>query len=177
MIFYGDIPVPWVASWSDENQFFLEPCPYARAIAICQNDAQGLGKPQFGKPHSGRQRRAIATGLCDTCGRPLAARTKVSLSHARPQAHGHQIGDILQVEPLMHRECAAISVRHCPSLKRDIALGSLRVRQVTRYQVQFAVMDEIYTNQMTGEFRKAIGHAKVQLITWCDRDQDWLSRA
>jgi hypothetical protein len=108
---YGGVPVPWVASWSGEESLYLSVCPHAQRLAICQAHAPGTGKPLFSKPHADRQRAAIAMGRCDTCGRPLVARTKVSLSHARPQAHGHHIGDILQVEPLMHRECAALSVR------------------------------------------------------------------
>jgi hypothetical protein len=36
--------------------------------------------------------------------------------------------DVLQVEPLLHRECAAISMRHCPSLRRDFSNGTLEIR-------------------------------------------------
>jgi hypothetical protein len=82
---------------------------------------------------------------------------------------------ILQVEPLLHKECASISMEHCPSLKRDIAEGTLMIRQVSRFRVQFAVMDEVYVEQLTGECRKAIGHAKVELLRWKDRSIGWLA--
>jgi hypothetical protein len=142
-----------------------------------QDEAQGVGKPLFGKPHAQRQRRAMAEGLCDLCGKSLAARTRVSLSHARVRHNGAEGPAVLQVEPLLHRECAAVSMRHCPSLKRDISTGDLKIRQVTRYRVQLAIMDEVYVESITGEPRKAIGHAKVELLAWKDRDAAWLEAA
>ena len=49
------------------------------------------------------------------------------------------------------------------------------VRQVTRYRVQAAIMDEAYVKSVTGICRKALGHAKVELLAWIDRDADWLA--
>lgn len=176
-IIYGDVPVPYTASWSgEEGRFFLATCPHARAMAICQPIAIGEGKPRFGKPHSQRQREVIASDLCDLCGKPLKNRTKVSLSHARPVPHSANGWEILQVEPLLHRECAAESMKYCPSLKRDAEAGSLTIRQVTRHRAQFAIMDEIYVKELTGIARKAIGHAKVELLAWKDKDPEWLMR-
>jgi len=177
IINYGGVPVPWTVSWSGERRMFLAACRAAGNLAICQDSARGEGKPQFGKPHANRQREAISHGLCDLCARSLIGRTKVSLSHARPIAHAATFGDILQVEPLLHKECAAVSLRHCPSLKRDIAAGTLMVRQVSRFAVQMAVMSAEYCKEIAGEERKAIGHAKVQLLSWVDRDGPWLERA
>lgn len=172
---YGQTPVPFTVSWSDEEGFFVAPCQYfKRTMAICQKVAPGRGTPQFGKPHSQRQRQAIAQGLCDLCGRPLANRTKVSLSHARPQPHGADGWAVLQVEPLLHRECAAASVRYCPSLRRDIRNGTLMVRRVTRYRVQCAIMTAEYVAEITGEHIKALGHAKVELQAWKDCSAEWL---
>lgn len=121
-----------------------------------------------------RQREVIALGLCDLCGRPLKNRTKVSLSHARSRLNGASPLDVLQVEPLLHRECAAISVRHCPSLKRDIRNGTIEIKQVSAYRAQFAVYSEQGTFEACGERRRSISHAKVQLLTWKDRDERWL---
>ncbi len=176
-LLWGNVPVPYAASWSEEERFFLGQCPHARRRAIMQVEARGAGKPLFGKPHACRQREVIGRGLCDLCARPLKLSTKVSLSHARPIAHSAGGREILQVEPLLHRSCAAISMEHCPSLRRDVAAGTLMVRQVTRWRVQFAVMDEVYTERMTGESVRAVGHAKVELRDWIDRDVDWLKQA
>ena len=176
-LIYGGVPVPYTVSWSSEqDSFYVAPCEFSGGrMAICEASSIGVGKPRFGKPHSQRQREAIALGLCDLCGMPLTMRTKVSLSHARVRMNGAEGPAILQVEPLLHKECASISMEHCPSLKRDIAEGTLMIRQVSRFRVQFAVMDEVYVEQLTGECRKAIGHAKVELLRWKDRSIGWLA--
>lgn len=173
---FGNVPVPYAASWTGEEQIFVADCPHAGRKAICQKEARGEGKPLFGKPHASRQREVIALDLCDLCAKPLKNRTKVSLSHARPRANGAAAFDILQVEPLLHKECAAISMQHCPSLRRDIKNGTLEIRQVLAYRVQFAVYSEQGTFEATGERCKAISHAKVQLLRWIDRHEQWLSR-
>lgn len=172
---YGGVPVPYTVSWTDEEVHTVSFCKWAQRLALCMAEARGRGKPRFGAPHAQRQREAIAMGLCDLCGKPLAARTKVSLSHARPMPHAFRIGDILQVEPLLHRSCAATCLQHCPSLRRDVSCGSLMVRQVHRHAVQMAIMTEDYVEQMTGVRCKAVGLAKVQLLDWTDRDVAWLA--
>jgi hypothetical protein len=172
---FGSVPVPYSVSWSaEEKPMFLAVCPYAGRVAISQRSARGDGKPMFGAPHMNRQREVIALALCDLCGRPLKNRTKVSLSQARPQLHAARSGDILQVEPLLHRECAAICMRHCPSLRRQQRDGVLNIRQVFRHACQFALYSEQGTFEATGQRRKSISHAKVQLIKFEDRDEAWL---
>jgi hypothetical protein len=72
LLTFGNTPVPWTASWSAEERFYVAPCRFADGRrAICQEEAQGRGKPMFGKPHSQRQRQAIVEGLCDLCRKPL----------------------------------------------------------------------------------------------------------
>lgn len=80
----------------------------------------------------------------------------------------------MQVEPLLHRRCAIESMRFCPSLRRDVANGTLFIRQVTSHRAQCAIMSEEYVESMTGQRVKALGHAKVELIKWIDRDAAWL---
>lgn len=172
---YGGTPVPWTVSWTDEDRISIGRCPFSGGRkALVQPSSPGVGKPLFGKPHANRQRECIARDLCDLCAKPLTLRTKVSLSHARPQPHGAEGWAVLQVEPMLHKECARISMRFCPALRRDIREGTLRVRQVLRYRVQFAIMDEVYCESVAGEATRAVGHAKVELIKWVDRDEAWL---
>lgn len=175
---FGNTPVPWTVSWSGEETFSLGPCRFFEGrIAILQPEDAGNGTPQFGKPHSCRQRQAVAQGLCDLCGMPLKHSTKVSLSHARVVPHGAEGPCVMQVEPLLHKACAAESIRFCPSLRRDIRSGTLYVRQVTRYRAQAAIMSAEYVETVTGERRTALGHAKVELLQWRDRSADWLGVA
>jgi hypothetical protein len=177
---FGNAPVPYTVSWSGEERFFVAVCPHAHRQAIRQASAPGEGKPLFGKPHSDRQREAVARALCDICGKPLKNRTKVSLSHARPRSNGATGLNVLQVEPLLHKECAAISMQFCPSLRRDIRAGTLMVRQVARWRVQFAIMGPEYVSHYVPGYQaspadRIVGHAKVELLMWTDRDEDWLS--
>lgn len=182
-LIFGNTAVPYTVSWSaEEASFFVARCAYFNQPAICMAVAPGDGQPRFGKPHYQRQREAIACGLCDLCGKPLKGRTRVSLSHARERANGAEGPAILQVEPLLHRECAAISMRHCPSLRRDIADGTLMVRQVTRSREQCAVMGPQFVSHYVpgyqpSPFDRILGHAKVELLHWIDRDEAWLGLA
>ena len=178
---FGATAVPFTVAWTGEEKQFVDVCKYARARALCMVHAPGVGKPRFGKPHSNRQRQAIAEGLCDLCGKSLKNRTKISLSHARSRMNAADGGTgILQVEPLLHRECALESMKFCPSLKRDIADGSLIIRQVNRYRVQFALMSPEYIQYYVPDYQpdprdRIVGHAKVELLRWIDRDAAWLS--
>ena len=183
MLTFGNTPVPWTIAWTgEESSFRVDACRFAdRRPAICQAVAPGIGKPRFGKPHWQRQRQCIAEGRCDLCGKALKLATKVSLSHARPVGHGATGLNILQVEPLLHRACAATSMQHCPSLRRDIAAGTLMVRQVTRHRVQFVIMGpQFISHYVPGYEAKAsdriVGSAKVELLKWIDRDADWLTK-
>lgn len=180
---YGATPVPFTVSWSgEEHGFEVRPCRFADGHpALCQAEAPGIGSPRFGSPHWQRQRQAIALDLCDLCGKPLKARTKVSLSDARPRFNGADGIAVLQVEPLLHRECAKISMEFCPKLRRGIRDGSIEVRQVLRSRAQFAIIvpsavGEYVAGYVAGGSERIIGHAKVELLRWRDRNADWLSR-
>lgn len=184
-LMFGDTPVPYTASWSAEESFTVKPCRYAGGRrAICQAIAPGQGKPLFGKPHSIRQRQVITDNLCDICGKPLKNRTKVSLSHAGFRSNAFLDGKgsgILQVEPMLHRECAAVAVEFCPSLRRDVRNGTLMVLQVSRSRTQYVIMSPQYIQNYVADYianpgDRIIGHAKVELLSWIDRDEDWLRR-
>ena len=150
-------------------------CPHARVLAVCDHEARGTGKPIFGKPHMTRQREVIVNQLCDLCARPLAGRTKISLSHATFRVSGAEGGCVMQVEPLVHKDCALICVEHCPSLKHDIKAGTLFVRQVHRHRTQLALLTDAAVEEFAGERRSGVvGHAKIELQRWTDRGLKWL---
>lgn len=173
---WGAIPVPYTALWSaEQGQMSVGECPIIGRYACVDVDARGQGKPIFGKPHMTRQRKVIFHDLCDLCAKPMKLHTRVSLSHARMTATGAGGPTILQVEPLLHKKCAAISAAHCPSLKRDIAAGTINIRHVLKHAVQFAVLTREACEEFTGERRSGVvGHAKVELLHWRDRNLAWL---
>jgi hypothetical protein len=179
IITYGAVPVPYVAVWSDEEAagMLVADCPHSGRPAVCNVDKRGSGRPVFGKPHMGRQREVIAKDMCDLCARPLKGRTRVSLSHAKAQMSGNGLF-VMQVEAMMHKECALTSMKHCPSLKRDIKAGTLHVRQVLKYRVLFAQLTRAAVAQFCGKGQDGVvGHAKVELLKWKDRDLAWLEAA
>lgn len=173
---YGAMPVPYAALWSGEQGgTHIAICPHIDHVALCDVEKRGTGKPIFGKPHMGRQRHVIVSDLCDLCAKPLKARTKVSLSHARSVVSGAGGLTVMQVEPMLHKDCAAICVKHCPSLKRDIKAGTLFVRQILSHRHQVAMLTAAAVEEFTGTRREGVaGHAKVELLRWKERDLSWL---
>jgi len=175
ILHWNNIPVPYTAAWSGEEEFYLAECCHVHQRAVCQKEAQGEGRPLFGKPHMNRQREVIANDLCDLCRKPLTNRTKVSLSHAQSRLNAAPGGTgVLQVEPLLHKECAIESIKHCPSLQRDIRGGTIRIRQVLQHRHQVALIDGEETARFTGISEPSCGHAKVELMAWKNRDLAWL---
>ncbi len=182
-ILWGDVPVPYAAAWSaEEGRFTIGTCEHTGRVCLLQTESRGEGKPVFGKPHNNRQREVVMRGLCDICAKSLKTCTKVSLSHVRPVETPQGVM-VSQVEPLLHRRCAALSLRHCPSLRRDVRNGTLFVRQVTRYTVLLAELTPEAIAEFTGQTHHTrsgarhtgiYGHAKVALLDWRDRDEAWL---
>ncbi|KKX24337.1 hypothetical protein [Rhizobium sp. LC145] len=176
LLHYGTMPVPFAALWSaEQGGIHVARCPHIDHLALCDVDRRGEGKPIFGKPHMGRQRQLIVNDLCDLCAKPLKARTKVSLSHAREVVSGGAGMTVMQVEPMVHKDCARTCVEHCPSLKHDIRNGTLFVRQVLKHRHQVALLAAAAVEEFTGERREGCaGHAKIELLRWKNRDLNWL---
>lgn len=174
---FGNTPVPYAALWSPEERLFVAACATVGGrLAMCNPIAQGEGRPMFGKPHMQRQREVILGHRCDLCAKPLKNRTKVSLSHAKVVTHGAEGAAVLQVEPLLHKECAAISMRYCPSLRRQDREDRLHIRLVTQYRTQVAILSPEAITELSGEPPQhgVIGHAKVELLKWQDKTPEWL---
>jgi len=176
MLQYGAMPVPYAVLWSaEQGGMHVAHCKHIDRLALCDIDRRGEGKPVFGKPHMGRQRQLIVSDLCDLCARPLKGRTKVSLSHAREVISGEEGMAVMQVEPMVHKDCARVCVEHCPSLKRDIKGGTLFVRQVLRHRHQVALLTAAAVEEFTGARRNGVaGHAKIEILRWKDRGLGWL---
>jgi hypothetical protein len=155
--------------WSAEEEYFVGICPSFKVPAICQKEAQGQGVPRFGRPHAVRQRKMMLFGLCDLCAKPLRNSTKISLSDAFvrgvPEARV-----LTQLEPLLHADCARVSLKHCPSLQRQREGGSLRITQVFRYRsraLRAQPEDRAkYVPEYTGP--DIIGLAAIDLLSWRD---------
>lgn len=178
---FGSVPVPYTVAWTGEDEFYVAKCPVIHLPAICQSSAPGVGKPTFGNPHWIRQREAICNDLCDICGKSLKGRTKISLSHARARFNGANGMCVMQVEPLLHQECASLAMLHCPSLKKDIDNGTLFVRRVSQHRKQYAISDPQYLDIYVPGYparpeERVAAHGKVELVKWKDLRIEVLQR-
>jgi hypothetical protein len=178
LVTYGDIPVPQTVGWTNERPYSIGYCPFVRSIALQQPQGRG-GRPDFRHPNFDRQRRTIVCGLCDLCGRELKTATKVSLSMLQEQTRQFSGGTgLVQVEPLLHRDCAIICLRHCPHLLRASADGRLSIRQVTKWRVQYNTLPpETIGEQVphyAGPRDGVAGYAFIELLKWQNRPVDWL---
>ncbi len=173
---WGNMPVPYTVLWTAEaGQTYVGKCEFTGMQATCEPTNRGVGKPIFAKPHANRQRETIFKDWCDLCGKPLKGRTKVSLSKART-VFTDTGAVVLQVEPMVHKDCALTCVELCPSLKRDVKNGTLFVRQVLKHRAQMALLTSAAVMEFCGVEKKGdvIGHLKVELLKWKDRDLQWL---
>lgn len=172
---YGKLPVPWTTAWSGENRFEVRYCPYAKRAALWQPEAPGVGKPDFAKPHSVRQRRAMVECRCDICGKPLKNASKLSLSQeSARQVQGIGVA-LLVVEAMMHTDCARVALSFCPSLKRQALEGSLKIRQVFRWRTIISTLTADATEEFAGVRREgAGGHIKLQILKFEPVSLRWL---
>lgn len=147
-------------------------------MALWQPHLPGMGKPRFAKPHSVRQRQAMARLLCDLCGEPTKPGDRVSLSQERAvrvtQAGFDKMAATV-VEPLMHHRCAARSAGLCPNLRAQLEAGTLWVREVTSCQLVLQQLTGAATMEFAGLHRPGtIGHMKLILTNAITRDMEWL---
>ncbi|WP_046506049.1 hypothetical protein [Streptomyces odonnellii] len=173
--------VPYIACWSSEHRptgmviakgrgiAYADEGPYERddmgvlwkRIGI----SPGKGRPEFGKVHFLRQRRAMRKLLCQVCGGP-SDRTREGtlwLVGEDPSDPGPwKPGDVTGHPPLCV-PCAVTAVRACPHLRKRYV--ALRVRSFAVAGAHGALY------RPHGLFPMAYGAASV---TYEDRQIDWI---
>lgn len=141
-----NVVVPYVTSWSVEQPMPFEVIEregggvaYADEI-FADRDAQGVlwqracsnpheGRPEFGRVHTLRQRRAMRRLLCQVCGKAAHQSDEGMLwllPDHRPDWAGWPEG-MANVEPPICRSCVGTSLRLCPELRRGAV--AVRVRE------------------------------------------------
>ncbi|MDX8035225.1 hypothetical protein SK803_33855 [Lentzea sp. BCCO 10_0856] len=89
---------------------------------------QGSGRPEFGRAHPLRQRRAMELLLCQVCGGP-ASRTGDGVLWLHRDHRDDWPGwpeGMASVEPPVCASCVAVSLRHCPALRKGAVAVSVR---------------------------------------------------
>ncbi|WP_371499138.1 hypothetical protein OG871_23985 [Kitasatospora sp. NBC_00374] len=133
--------IPYIAAWSTEH--FVHPDVVLRpGVGIAYRDenpydrdpegvlwarmtlGRGRGRPEFGRIHSGRQRRAMRRLLCQICGGP-ADRDRNGvlwlLKDDRDDWPDWPEG-LAATHPPVSRPCARVAVRLCPHLRGGATL-------------------------------------------------------
>lgn len=124
----GKSPVPYITAWDSEQA--IHPRVVTRGAGIGYTDetaydrdadrilwsrvssSPGKGRPEFGRVHSLRQRRAMRKLLCQVCGRP-ADRDESGVLWLL----GEDADDLTTTHPPLCMLCAAQSARICPYLR------------------------------------------------------------
>lgn len=173
---YGNTIVPIPAMWSEEEEFFVGMCAYSKMRAICQKEAQGKGVPRFGRPHAMRQRKMLVLGLCDICGKPLKYARKISLSAYCMKTKGGE--NFTQMEPLLHEECARLSLDQCPALQRQREAHQLQVKEVFNYRAKMMFATEDDVERMIPDYigPKLVGLGVIELLAWKDVSEEFFSK-
>lgn len=114
MIDTSKLRIPYVVTWSSEDETVLRYCPYAKEVAAFTNGRQGRGKPVWGELHPERQRRAMWLLHCQVCDASL------EMSEARLVIWDGIQTDVfrrpLVMEPWLCEECCRYSIAVCPGL-------------------------------------------------------------
>lgn len=105
--------VPWIVGWSGEEHFELRPCRWVEGrVALWMPHLPNTGRPNFAKPHTVRQRRAMAERRCSVCGEPAPIDDLWWFRKGRVEGRM-----FTTTEPPLHRHCAEQALQLCPNLK------------------------------------------------------------
>lgn len=178
------VDVPWVTSWTAETITGIAPCASVGALALCQDEAAGFGRPEYSKNHLLRQRLSVQRMLCPMCGQPtrsgdrwtqVARRTFAGslrrdvngMALPREIEDARVVIDAGSIAPL-HKACSDLSLQHCPHLKADPNVN------VQPFPERWLVTPLLIpaTSETGGEPLQAV--AFLQLVGVTERsDADW----
>ncbi|MGH3760516.1 hypothetical protein [Actinophytocola sp.] len=153
--------VPYIATWSAEDSPAIPIIEHpGRGIAypdetLTDRDQRGVlwtrttsrpgeGRPEFGKVHPLRQRRAMRRLLCQVCATPADhdARGVFWLLNDHPEDWPNWPDAVVTTHPPTCLACARMAVRLCPALRRShtaVRVGRSTVCGVfgTRYRADY----------------------------------------
>ena len=137
------VPVPFVNLWGVEDTAHLT-VRYDHHVqdrAVFLDDAD-QDVPDFTRQNMQRQREAMASGLCQVCGRPVPWSRRhlviADMTVERVELYGRMVPVIH--EPWLDKRCATFALRHCPALIRRTRDEALTLVPVTsRRQVRLVV--------------------------------------
>ena len=116
--------VPWVAPWTGEDEFSLQPSTdFPGKMELVQSTDPGVGTPVLDGMHVMRQRRGVAEHLCHVCGRPTPRHDRwlfpVITGGFTPVADGSM--RYTSHLPPVHLACARHAQTACPHVRATAA--------------------------------------------------------
>lgn len=140
VITWGDLPVPYVAAWSSEDEIEIrrEPLLGGRP-ALFRGGRRGEGKPIFGKMDEARCRQVVLRRLCQVCARPLDDGWVLDVDRS-----AHADKPVLK-EPPCCSECFVLTLQTCPGVRRLIDAPPVRLiaARVARYQAVVTLLKPV----------------------------------
>ena len=138
--------VPYITAWSSEQPLTADIVQSGQGIGYADEvlhdrDARGVlwrrvgmspgkGRPEFGRVHSLRQRRAMTRRLCQVCGKPASTTAKGTLWLLSEDAEEYAAhAGVPTPHPPVCIPCARTATQACPDLRRKRV--ALRVRKTT----------------------------------------------
>ena len=139
VLYWGRLPVPFVAAWSSEDAVRSGPDPLlARRPALCRRGRRGLGVPLFGKMDESRVRRVILRRSCQVCAASLGA-----AGYVLDTIKGTVGRDPLLSEPLACLRCFRVAIALCPGVARIRDAARAVVVRCTDYEVVVATVGAV----------------------------------
>ncbi|MFF7632811.1 hypothetical protein ACFZB9_06610 [Kitasatospora sp. NPDC008050] len=169
--------VPYITAWSEERYVRSEVVAHP-AGGIAYRDelphdrdadgilwarmtlARGRGRPDFGRVHVGRQRRAMRLLLCQVCGGP-ADRTEEGVLWLLRDDRGDWPGwpeGMAATHPPVCLPCAGPAVRMCPHLRAGCV--AVRVRECQ----ELGVHGRLYRPGRAGEVTVAVDEPRARWV-------------
>lgn len=127
------IPVPWINRWGPESVEATEIRydPHAGQLALFHDDHGEV--PDFTAQNMGRQRQAVACGLCQVCGRPVPWSRRFLVLSRISAEHVTAAGRVMLAisEPWLDQRCALLATTTCPALIRLKSTEEIQLLAVT----------------------------------------------
>ena len=132
VIYWGELPVPYVAAWSSESGIRITRDPViGNRPALFRTGERGEGKPIFGKMDEARVRYCVSRRWCQVCARPFGAECFVA--DVVKGTYGRR-SPIIN-EPACCERCFYLAIAECPGLQRQRARLRFLAAKVRRYEV------------------------------------------
>jgi hypothetical protein len=136
VLYWGKLPVPFVAAWSSEDAIRVVPDPVVSGQpALFRGGTRGLGTPMFGKMDESRVRRVVLRRLCQICAGSIGP-----TGYVVDSIKGTVGGDPLLSEPLSCLRCFRIALALCPGIARMRGGARAIVVRCTKYQAVTATV-------------------------------------